>query len=457
MAREADGHWNTLSEVAFTAVETLLSKASIIGTTCERGKGQFKELLRHQGQLRAEIKPLTSTSPLGRCSQHAQGQLCTNETQATRENFVRKLRAVGFEVSVAQVTAPAPAACRLLRERGLRPHLLLHDDLVPEFAEINKTNPNCVVLGDAAENFTYANLNEAFRLLIGMEKPVLISLGKGRYYKETDGLKLDVGAYMKALEYACDVQAEVVGKPAKSFFESALAELGVPPEQAIMIGDDIVNDVGGAQQCGMRALQVRTGKYRSVLTLHIPTEPRGQALSMPFPLPFPLLSTDAVLCDVPSGECDMLQDGEEALDTTYHIPFGPYSSVFTYSRGKTTEFSQLDEAVELENEKGSGSTKTEFNTLAQRSLLRPAGLEESQEEEEEPAAMPAACLQHCASKEPWDPWTERGSSSSFEQLPTFGSVHAIRGSRPSDENHPEVKPDAYVNNLAEAVDIILQE
>lgn len=34
-----------------------------------------------------------------------------------------------------------------------------------------------------------------------------------------------------------------------------------------MIGDDIVNDVGGAQQCGMRALQVRTGKYRSVLTL----------------------------------------------------------------------------------------------------------------------------------------------------------------------------------------------
>jgi len=32
-----------------------------------------------------------------------------------------------------------------------------------------------------------------------------------------------------------------------------------------MIGDDIVNDVGGAQRCGMRALQVRTGKYRSVL------------------------------------------------------------------------------------------------------------------------------------------------------------------------------------------------
>lgn len=52
-------------------------------------------------------------------------------------------------------------------------------DLVPEFAEIDKANPNCVVIGDAAENFTYANLNEAFRVLIGMEKPVLISLGRG--------------------------------------------------------------------------------------------------------------------------------------------------------------------------------------------------------------------------------------------------------------------------------------
>lgn len=52
-------------------------------------------------------------------------------------------------------------------------------DLVPEFADIDKTNPNCVVIGDAAENFSYANLNEAFRVLIGLEKPVLISLGKG--------------------------------------------------------------------------------------------------------------------------------------------------------------------------------------------------------------------------------------------------------------------------------------
>lgn len=35
--------------------------------------------------------------------------------------------------------------------------------------------------------------------------------------------------------------------------------------KVVMIGDDLVNDVGGAQQCGIKGVQVRTGKYRLVL------------------------------------------------------------------------------------------------------------------------------------------------------------------------------------------------
>lgn len=52
-------------------------------------------------------------------------------------------------------------------------------DVVPEFAGVDKSNPNCVVVGDAAENFSYKNLNEAFRVLIGLDNPVLISMGRG--------------------------------------------------------------------------------------------------------------------------------------------------------------------------------------------------------------------------------------------------------------------------------------
>ncbi|XP_050979911.1 phospholysine phosphohistidine inorganic pyrophosphate phosphatase [Labeo rohita] len=189
-------------------------------------------------------------------------RFCTNETQNTRERFVQKLHKMGFDISVSHVFSPAPALIHILRERGLRPHLLVYDDLIPEFDGVDVSSPNCVVIGDAADNFSYKNLNEAFRVLIGLEKPLLFSLGQGRYYKETDGLKLDVGVFMKALEYACDVQAEVVGKPSAKFFQTVLNDMKLQPHEVVMIGDDLVNDVGGAQCCGMKGLQVRTGKYR---------------------------------------------------------------------------------------------------------------------------------------------------------------------------------------------------
>uniref|UniRef100_A0A3B3ZIQ9 Phospholysine phosphohistidine inorganic pyrophosphate phosphatase n=1 Tax=Periophthalmus magnuspinnatus TaxID=409849 RepID=A0A3B3ZIQ9_9GOBI len=190
-------------------------------------------------------------------------RFCTNETQASRDRFVAKLQRLGFDISVKEVFSPAPAAVSVLKERGLRPHLLVYDGLLPEFEGLDQKNPNCVVIGDAAEKFSYENLNDAFRVLIGLDKPLLFSLGQGRYYKETDGLKLDVGVYMKALEYACDVKAQVIGKPSPTFFQSVLNDMGIQPHEALMIGDDLVNDVGGAQSCGMMGVQVRTGKYRA--------------------------------------------------------------------------------------------------------------------------------------------------------------------------------------------------
>ncbi|KAM6186231.1 phospholysine phosphohistidine inorganic pyrophosphate phosphatase [Rhynchocyon petersi] len=189
-------------------------------------------------------------------------RFCTNESQKSRRKLVELLQRLGFDICEDEVTAPAPAACQVLRARGLRPHLLVHDGLRSEFHQIDTSNPNCVVMADAAEGFSFDNMNKAFRVLMELETPVLISLGNGRYYKETSGLMLDVGGYMKALEYACGIEAEVVGKPSPEYFKLALQELGVDAHQAVMIGDDIVGDVGGAQRCGMRALQVRTGKFR---------------------------------------------------------------------------------------------------------------------------------------------------------------------------------------------------
>lgn len=45
------------------------------------------------------------------------------------------------------------------------------------------------------------------------------------------------GLFVAGLEYACDCKAEVVGKPEKSFFLSAIEDLDVNPGDCVMIGD----------------------------------------------------------------------------------------------------------------------------------------------------------------------------------------------------------------------------
>ncbi|GAA6081342.1 phospholysine phosphohistidine inorganic pyrophosphate phosphatase isoform X1, partial [Tachysurus ichikawai] len=106
-------------------------------------------------------------------------RFCTNETQATREKFVTKLQRMGFNIEVREVFSPAPALVSILKERGLRPHLLVHDDLLPEFDGVDKSDPNCVVIGDAADHFSYQNMNAAFQVLISLDRPLLFSMGRG--------------------------------------------------------------------------------------------------------------------------------------------------------------------------------------------------------------------------------------------------------------------------------------
>lgn len=45
-----------------------------------------------------------------------------------------------------------------------------------------------------------------------------------------------------------------LAKPNPIVFRRALAELGVYPEEAVHVGDDVITDVGGAKRAGMRAI-----------------------------------------------------------------------------------------------------------------------------------------------------------------------------------------------------------
>src|SRR5216683_2376686 len=89
----------------------------------------------------------------------------TNTTRQSLRQLLDKLRGFGVAATAEELFMPAIAARRYMRERNLTPHLLVHPNLVEDFAPLPRGRIGAVVVGDAGESFTYANLNSAYRLL----------------------------------------------------------------------------------------------------------------------------------------------------------------------------------------------------------------------------------------------------------------------------------------------------
>ena len=117
-----------------------------------------------------------------------------------------------------------------------------------------------VVLGGAGPDFSYPVVNQIFRRL--MNGAALVGMHRNLYWRTADGWELDGGAYVAGLEEAAGVTATICGKPAPAYFASALDSLGVAPERAAIVGDDMTNDVLGAQAAGLVGVLVRTGKFQ---------------------------------------------------------------------------------------------------------------------------------------------------------------------------------------------------
>jgi HAD superfamily hydrolase (TIGR01458 family) len=186
----------------------------------------------------------------------------TNTTMRSRDSLVAHLRGFGIQAAPHEVVSTAVVGALWLAERGVvRVYLLLTEDAQKDFSgfEITPDKPEAVVVGDLGAGFTFECLNTAFRAVkSGAE---LVALQKNRFWQTRNGLAMDAGAFVAALEYATETEAALIGKPNRAYFEIALKDIGSRPSQVAMIGDDIQTDILGAQAIGVRTILVQTGKY----------------------------------------------------------------------------------------------------------------------------------------------------------------------------------------------------
>ena len=175
----------------------------------------------------------------------------------------------GIRTTEDRVHTPPVAASGWLASRAPGPAALFVPDATrSEFSSLTalphdaERGAASVVIGDLGDAWDFKTMNRAFRLLMADPRPALIALGMTRYWRAADGLRLDVAPFVKALEHATDTQAIVLGKPSREFFRTALDALDSEASKAVMIGDDVVGDVGGAQRAGIVGVLVRTGKFQ---------------------------------------------------------------------------------------------------------------------------------------------------------------------------------------------------
>jgi HAD superfamily hydrolase (TIGR01458 family) len=204
----------------------------------------------------------------------------TNNTTRARARLAVELRGLGIDLEDDELATTPLAAAGLLAGRRVLALTMeaVRKDLA-EQVELVDRDADAVLLGGADESeesgqvFSYENLNRAFAELEAGAR--LVCLHRNRWWQTSRGPMLDAGAFVAGLEYAAGVEAEVVGKPSRAYFEAALAELGASPDEAVMVGDDVEADVGGAKAAGLRGVLVRTGKFREESLAAAEPQPDG--------------------------------------------------------------------------------------------------------------------------------------------------------------------------------------
>lgn len=186
----------------------------------------------------------------------------TNTTTQCRRRIAEKLADMGFSLKADDIHTPAALAVAAIGDRRAR--LVVREALREDFASVTEddAHPEVVVMGDiGGAGYPPELLREIF--LHVMEGARLLALHKNRFWQKPDGLYLDLGVFVAAIEYATGKNATILGKPSQDFFHGICRSLGVSPEQALMVGDDIESDIGGAAQAGLKSALVKTGKYRA--------------------------------------------------------------------------------------------------------------------------------------------------------------------------------------------------
>jgi len=186
----------------------------------------------------------------------------TNTTTMPRKDIANKLLKLGLKTNINKIITPLIAAKNYLKKNHHSSiALYCNKRCYVDFQDfqINFQSPDAVIVGDLYKKFSWEKLNEIFLTSLNSKK--LIAFHKNKTGTRKGSIALDLGPFVKALEYALDNDFILMGKPSKFFFQAAVDHLGFNKKEILMVGDDKEVDIRGAQNLHLQTCLVKTGKY----------------------------------------------------------------------------------------------------------------------------------------------------------------------------------------------------
>jgi HAD superfamily hydrolase (TIGR01450 family) len=207
-------------------------------------------------------------------------RVATNVSAAHRETVAARFAGLGLSIPAERIVTSLSATVDDVRRTypGQPVFVLTHRDglrefaddplMAPEAADADDARAAAVVIGDAAQDLSYQNMDRAFRLVRrGAE---LIAMHRNPWWLTARGETIDSGAFVAALEYATGRRARLTGKPGPQMFRTAFRGLAADVAAAggkalrlrdvAMVGDHSIQDITGARRVGLRPILVLTGR-----------------------------------------------------------------------------------------------------------------------------------------------------------------------------------------------------
>jgi arabinose operon protein AraL len=200
----------------------------------------------------------------------------SNKPLEPRQNYAAKLTRLGIPTPAEDVITSAYVLGRHLAQQ--EPHLALYvigesslrDELrshgLQVLAEMAQQDPKAVIDPTGIDavvvafdrTLDYRKLNTAYQALLRGAR--FFATNADKACPMPDGSLPDAGGTIAALEHMTGRKLELLaGKPSTLTMAVAIAELGLPPERIMMVGDRLETDIVMGQQAGMVTAVTLTG------------------------------------------------------------------------------------------------------------------------------------------------------------------------------------------------------